>query len=121
LEYYSSFASTGTSNGSPSEVCEAVWAANNDFVVPWAQAEDVAEGVKIVRNNNQYYDESAYPSNCGMFSDSGEESNRRRLSSSSSSKATTAATDGDSAKKRKSDGVNNNNSRAKAVRAARRI
>jgi hypothetical protein len=44
------------------ESCESVWAANDNYVVPWEEA----EAVHIVRNTNG--DDVTYPTNCGKYS-----------------------------------------------------
>ena len=44
------------------ESCESVWATNDNYVVPWEEAETV----HIVRNTNG--GDVTYPTNCGKYS-----------------------------------------------------
>jgi hypothetical protein len=60
LEYIDE-APAGNDEGSVSEISEVVWQENGDYVVPWAQAEDLEDSTSRF--------EQSYPSNCGYYSE----------------------------------------------------
>ena len=60
LEYINE-APAGNDEGSVSKVSEVVWHENGDYVVPWAEAEDLEDSLSLFGQS--------YPSNCGYYTE----------------------------------------------------
>ena len=61
LHEYATRAASQLSEGSISEISKVVWEENGNYVVPWAEAEDL--------ENARGGSSKTYPSNCGYYSD----------------------------------------------------